>query len=363
MRRLILFFAALPAFAAYPNGYTYCKVVTTSHTMVSGASDLINYPLTVILTDNALRSVANGGLVNNSSGYDIGFYADCSGSGAALKWEMESYTPTTGAIIAHVLRPTLSHTADDTAGMYYGGSFSSFQSTASAVWSANYKGVWHLGGATVSGADSTSNGLNLTVNGATATTGKIDGAANFPGSSQDMYSSTGVATAATTNFTMEAWVNPANVAQNGMILFNGTAGSDGYGMMIGGGANVFYINISGISYVDTTGRFGASGTWYHVVVGRGTSGWFAYMNGAPLVFSDATAPNVPATYVAVGSRGGGYYLAGAVDEARIANSVLPAGWIATEYANQSAPGTYISEGAQQTFSVATPVRRRIIGGD
>jgi len=105
---------ALPAFAAFPNGYSYCKVVTTSVSMVSGTSDLTNYPLTVILTDADLKTTANGGMVNNANGYDIGFYPDCSGSGTALEWEMESYSPTTGAIVAHVLRPTLSHTTNDT---------------------------------------------------------------------------------------------------------------------------------------------------------------------------------------------------------------------------------------------------------
>ena len=72
---------AVPACAAFPNGYSYCKVVTTQHTMVSGTSDLTNYPLTVILTDADLRTTGNGGLVNNGSGFDIGFYPDCSGSG------------------------------------------------------------------------------------------------------------------------------------------------------------------------------------------------------------------------------------------------------------------------------------------
>src|SRR5206468_2859598 len=81
----------------------------------------------------------NGGLVNNSSGYDIGFYPDCSGSGTALKWEMESYTQATGAIVAHVLRPTLSHTADDTIGMFYGGGQRTFQRTVSAAWDSDYK--------------------------------------------------------------------------------------------------------------------------------------------------------------------------------------------------------------------------------
>jgi hypothetical protein len=94
---LTLAFAALPAFAAFPNGYSQCKVVTTQYMMVSGTGDLTNYPLTVILTDADLRTTSNGGLVNNTNGYDIGFYPDCSGSGTALKWEMESYSPATGA--------------------------------------------------------------------------------------------------------------------------------------------------------------------------------------------------------------------------------------------------------------------------
>src|ERR1019366_9919175 len=65
-----LFILALvtpPAFGAFPSGYASCKVVTTQHTMVSGASDLANYPLAVILTDADLRATANGGLVNNTN--------------------------------------------------------------------------------------------------------------------------------------------------------------------------------------------------------------------------------------------------------------------------------------------------------
>jgi hypothetical protein len=72
MRKLILFLFMPSAFAACPSGYIYCKVVTTSHAMVSGSSDPANYPLTVILTDAALRTTGNSGLVNNANGYDIG---------------------------------------------------------------------------------------------------------------------------------------------------------------------------------------------------------------------------------------------------------------------------------------------------
>jgi hypothetical protein len=171
---------AAPAFAAFPNGYTYCKVITTQHIMVSGSGDLANYPLTVILADAALKTVANGGLVNNSSGYDIGFGPDCSGSATMLNWELESYTPATGAIVAHLLRPTLSHTADDTVGLYYGGAFNSSQSTPSAVWDTSYKGVWHLSDVPAAAKDSTSGGIgNGAVTAATTTPGPVGGGAAF----------------------------------------------------------------------------------------------------------------------------------------------------------------------------------------
>ena len=188
--------AALPAFAAFPNGYSYCKVVTTQHTMVSGANDLVNYPLTVILTDMDLRTAANGGLVNNSSGYDIGFYPDCLGSGTALKWEMESFSPATGAVVAHVLRPSLSHSVNDTIGMYYGGAFSSFQGAAQPVWDTNYKGVWHLAnGSPLNTGDSTL-GATGTRQGAvlpSAVAGQVDGAAAFNGANDILETSSATA--------------------------------------------------------------------------------------------------------------------------------------------------------------------------
>jgi hypothetical protein len=211
----------LPAFAAYPNGYAYCKLVTTSVAMVGGTSDLTDYPLTVVLTDADLRTVGNGGLVNNVNGYDIGFYPDCSGSGAPLKWEMESYSAASGTIAAHVLRPTLSHTKNDTIGMFFGGAFNSFQSTAAAVWNTNYKGVWHLGdGTTLSAKDSTSNINNgTTANAPPSTSGKIDGAGSFTKSSNQYVVVPNVSSLnPTAAITLSAWIYPTTATNDIGIL-------------------------------------------------------------------------------------------------------------------------------------------------
>ena len=185
-------------------GYSYCVLVTTPHTIVSGGSPLSNYPLTVEVGASYLRLAANGGLVNNANGYDIGFGPDCSGTGTMLKWVMETYDGTNGHLVAHVLRASLSNSTDDTIGMYFGGSFSSFQSTVSAVWDSNYKAIYHFGnGTTLSAADDTGN-HNGTVGTATVQPGQVDGAMNNIGSTGVTVSSSSDF-AYSGDFTIECW--------------------------------------------------------------------------------------------------------------------------------------------------------------
>src|SRR4029077_13499410 len=94
------------------------------------------------------------------------------------------YSSTTGEVIAWINVPTLSTSTDTSLFMYYGNASSTDQSNKTAVWDANFKGVWHLpNGTALTANDSTSNANNGTVNSATATAGKIDGAGSFNGSS------------------------------------------------------------------------------------------------------------------------------------------------------------------------------------
>jgi Concanavalin A-like lectin/glucanases superfamily len=359
-----LVWLSLPAFAAFPNGYTYCKVVTTQHSMVSGASDLTNYPLTVILNDGDLRAVANGGLVNNGSGFDIGFYPDCSGSGAALKWEMESYSATTGAIVAHVLRPTLSHTTDDTIGMYYGGSFSSFQSTASAVWDATFTAVYHLpDGTALNTADSTTSVNNGTNSGATPAVGKIDGGASFAGAPYIVMGTNGFPSGVGP-LTLEAWFKPSSLpATYGAVVSMGdvTVAITGVGIyaygsniVIGGAGNA----------VEVIGALSV-GTWYHAVCTYDGTQERAYLNGVELPGSPLTKSfNITrkADFERIGDDGYGDTFSGVIDEVRILNSARSADWILTEYRNQSAPGTYIA-GGPRLGQQGGRVRHVVIGGN
>src|SRR6185503_13067091 len=118
--------------------------------------DQTNFPMTVNGTYSSLATVANGGHVLNSNGYDIGFYGDSACSTTPLNWETELYNPTTGLVDYWVKVPTLSHTADTTIYLCYGNpGITTNQATTTGVWDSSYFGVYHFGdGTSLSGSDS-----------------------------------------------------------------------------------------------------------------------------------------------------------------------------------------------------------------
>ena len=140
-----------------------------------GSSSVSNFPLLVSVSDPTLKSTANGGAVTNANGYDIVFTSDQAGT-SPLNWEVESWSASAGTWLGWVQVPTLPASSGSNLTIYvwYGNSaITTQQNTPSATWSSDYKGIYHYGnGATISTADSTSNGNTVTLTGSpTAATG------------------------------------------------------------------------------------------------------------------------------------------------------------------------------------------------
>jgi hypothetical protein len=127
------------------SGYAFRKAITIDNTKVGNSctSSVSNYPLLVdISADNDLKTAANGGDVQNSSGYDI-IFRDTSGN--KLDHEVEAYNGASGDLTAWVRVPAVSDTADTTIYLYYGNSdIGSSQQNPTGVWDSNYVGIWHL---------------------------------------------------------------------------------------------------------------------------------------------------------------------------------------------------------------------------
>jgi len=139
---LLTFFGAVgDAAAAFPNGYTYRRLITVTAAQVSGGPHT-NFPVLVSTTLTDLKTTANGGKVTDAQGDDIIFTA--SDGSTQLSHEVETYVASTGQLIAWVRVPSLAATS--TIYIYYGNSaVTTFQgSVPGSVWDANFKGVWHL---------------------------------------------------------------------------------------------------------------------------------------------------------------------------------------------------------------------------
>lgn len=354
--------------------FSYYRSITVDHTKV--AANQNDFPMLVSYTNNDLRTVGNGGHVQNANGYDITYYSD-SGASSALYWEMEFYNAATGNVISWVKMPTLSSSVDDVIYTFYGdSSISTFQSTASSVWDSNYLGVWHLpDGSTASYEDSTTNNRDFTAyNTPTATTGKIDGGVNFASASSEYMIATG---AAWTTITFSGWVKFSSFPGSGtgsMILglTNAThPGSLEFSHQVGvspaGKAILYWYN--GVSQTVTGATTLSTGTWYYLcgTLRTGTTDSQIYVNGSPdgtaaaggTVYSGwTTGPKLASAVNTTNPTVPFQYLNGDVDELRASNSLRSANWIATEYANQNSPSTFFTLGSEQTLG-GQPTAKRI----
>ena len=341
-RALTLLFLAKSAFA----GYSAVASISVSHTR-AGTADLTNFPLLVAGTYPKMASVANGGLVTSSSGFDVVFSSD-SGCTAKMNWQTE-YWDATGKVAYWVVIPTLSHTNDNTLFVCVGNSaITTNQSNASAVWDRTFVGVWHLpNGTTLNVNDSTSNANNGTAVTATATSGIVDGAANFNGSQNVVIPDT--ASLQLTTFTIETWVYVASL--NGQYAEIVRKGTPWYLFISNGNSLGLAINDD----YNAAPVYSMNAGWTHIVATYdGTSVVNIYANGSLVSSRTTGAIALDSTNIYLGSTETALqYLTGKLDELRISNVVRSANWIAADYANQSAPQIFYSLSFPVPGAIAT----------
>ena len=345
-----------------PGVYNFYRAITVDHTKVGtvGSTDQTNFPVLVSITDATLATVANGGNVQNSSGFDIVFSSDAAGT-SPLFWEMESYAPTTGAVVAWVLIPTLSHTTDTVFYMSYGNAaISTFQSVASSVWDANFQGVYHLGlNAALSLADSTTNARNATNTNVVVGAGKIAKSGDFGtgGTAWLTCGSAGDFSSIAAAGTYSSWFYCTDTSIFNSIITNQNFRTDrsGIGLFAATGSKLYYeiASASGNEGTFETNALATATTWHLGVLTWDGSTVNMYVDGVVDYSGSQTHVPVVTTYPmligavydsGISSNNTGFH--GLLDEARISSTARSADWIVTEYNNQSAPSTFSSLGTE-----------------
>jgi RHS repeat-associated protein len=353
----IAFGVCARACADYGNGYQYRQTIVLGHANVPN-TDQVNFPVLISGVYPYLANVSNGGLVQSANGYDIVFSSDPEG-GNPLNYETGTYDPVTGTVNFWVSIPTLSHTTDTIIYLFYGNSsITSDQSNKTAVWDANYVGVWHLpNGTTLTANDSTSNGRNGTISGVTATAGQIDGGASFNGSSIITIPTIGSLAGP---FTIEEWASPGSTSAT-LGLFGSRSPSDeSFDAKLTGG--LVHADIgSGSGWLNTSADASFSysvNSWHDFVYAVSDTGYQIFADGASI--GSGSFSGTPLLFdsnhiLEIGGTGyGGEEFVGAIDEVRVSSTIRSADWIATEYANESSPSTfYTIEGQATAYSAPT----------
>ncbi len=331
--------------------FSYYSPITINNGQVP--STQTDFPVLISLTDTRLKTVSNGGHVNNSGGFDIRPYSDATITTAITGYELVYYNGSTGTIEMWVKRSSVA----DGLITYLAYGDAGLNSDASSVttWSNNFDAVYHFkDGTALSVLDSV--GLhNGTNHGATATSGKIDGAVALASASSQYVDCGTFSDGALAGVTLSAWVNATSFPN----AYNGVGGWDASGptrqAMIwvkSTGKMTFFVQATGSVGYDGTGTNTlSSATDYFVALTyNGTAGLVGYVNAG--VDGTAAANGAINTHTGVASYIGqdpltaGRFWNGKIDEFRVGLVARSANWITTEYNNQNAPGTFQTLGAE-----------------
>lgn len=337
-------------------GYTYIRSITINHLKVStvNSTNLSSFPMLIYGTFSYLATVANGGFIQNTVTLnsqtvpaDLIFTSDVNGV-SLLDWEVASYTSTTGQIEIWINIPFLSSSVDTKIYMWYGNSsVTTYQCTATNTWDTNYSLVMHMAnGTTLSMTNSISSNIGTNSN-CTASSGQINGAASFNGSTSNIGSFTTNVSSSGNSRTISAWVNANNLSGSGTIL---TASQFTFRLET---TKVNYFHSGGSSVNTTTGI--SSGNWIYVVATLDATGHIGKIYTGGVLRNTTSSFSTETAGGANGEIGGGSgNLNGFLDELHVSNGIVrSADWIVTEYNNQNSPSSFYSISAEN--SIVSPM--------
>lgn len=332
-----------------PGGsYHKHRSITIDHTKVPN-TDQTNFPMLFSGTYTWLKTVANGGDVENASGFDIIFTSDSAGL-VQLDHEIETYDASTGVVNFWVKIPTAATASDTVIYVHYSNaSISTSQENKTGVWSSSFALVAHMAnGSSLSAADSTSNNATPTVNGnTTATAGQIDGGAILDGTNDSIRYPDSAALSPTVAITVSLGFKRGSVGTDQAMLNkgNGTTNADSAYEFIFNTSNQLRFEInngSGWRTAQYSTAISDTITWHSTHGTFDGSNVKIYTEGVlrtTTAFSGSI--NDSTRQVSIGELITGLQdFNGSVDEVRIATVARSADWVTTEFNNQNSPSTF-----------------------
>lgn len=357
--------------------FGYRRALTIDRNKVGAAGTtaqaLVDYPVLVVLTLPDLRNKASGGKVERSNGEDLLFRGETAavcGSDpppCRLAHEIEGYAGATGTLVAWVRVPRLATraaAADTVLHLYYGspGVTAPLQAPTT-VWDTGFEAVWHLRdnptAPTPAIRDSTPHARHGRQNGMVAgdqVAGQIGGALNFDNVDNRIMFADFLENVP--QMTVQAWALKRSLGDDRIV-----AKSDTYNLM-----STTFLWSLGARDLDQRARIATGGmnalelqSPVQVPLGNWTFLAFTYdgamlrlyQNGVNVAeVARSGLVNQGNSIVVVGSNDDGVndrHWDGIIDEVRLSSVARSADWLATDFADQSAPSTFVVTGPEEAL--------------
>lgn len=168
--------------------------------------------------------------------------------------------------------------------------------------------------------------LNGTVNGATLTADRFGNPGNaysFDGIN-DFIRTSNVATTQTDNWTLSAWVKPAAISPDVIVVQNG---GDGGGAPCNGySLGLNNLNVTGyhpcVAFLSGGSTVQQTNQWIHLAMVRQSGVTRFYLNGVQTPNTFTSVPITPAGVITIGSASGIRFFNGSIDDVKIYNIAL-----------------------------------------
>jgi hypothetical protein len=320
--------------------------------------ELTDFPVLIKLEDGVNIDYS----LLQADGGDLRFFDDAAGT-TALAYDIDSWNPG-GTSYVWVKVSTVSAYATDSIWMYYGNATAPDGETSSAVWTNDYRAIWHLdedpGGPAPQMLDSTANANDGTVeNAPVQAPGQIGDSLLFDGTlDRNVDVADSASLQLSTDFTVSAWVNTTTTSadfQSRVVVakWGAAAGDHNYwlGKIDSGGADTFSFFVDDVQRVDIDIAEINDGSWHHVVgVADSSAGLLRlYVDGVERATSAYDGSSVTGTSdLNIGRSPGvaGQDWDGGIDEVRIAGVARNTAWIEAEYAAGNGAAFVSFSGAQ-----------------
>ena len=353
------FMFASPAWALPgPTSATFAK--GAKFTVAGYAADkpaLTGFPVLVRIAENSPLGFSYNDLVSKTTGADIAF-VDMNGNG--LPFEIDTWNPD-GTSLIWVRLPSMRNRTEFV--MCWGGATSGKTVCGDNPFEG-YNGVWHMNEKNVVDASGSENNGTAAGN-ADVAAGRIGLALSLPAKSDYVTCGENQSNAELKDgFTVEAWVNLANLSGNHCIF-----GKRQFISLRTGGNNQIQVTTPGKKDHDMNAMIPAAGTWWHVVLTfqkRTDKGCKVYVNGAPAVqmASDDIQDQSNATEMWLGHNqwGNDQNFQGLLDEIRLSTGIKDGDWIAATYATQN-DAEFLTAGEATPYAATAEPQVGVVASD